>query len=50
MFVRYVQNAKGAQLAVPDEWLKAPVGSVLAGATEKYNPRPWSGRMVEEVA
>ncbi|KAI1539448.1 PAPA-1 domain containing protein [Pyrenophora tritici-repentis] len=24
LFVRYIQNAKGTQLAVPDEWLQAP--------------------------
>lgn len=50
LFVRYVQNAKGTQLAVPDEWLQAPVGSLFAGKTESARKSPWSGRMVEEVA
>ncbi|KAH9875318.1 hypothetical protein J1614_004810 [Plenodomus biglobosus] len=50
LFVRYVQNAKGAILAVPDEWLNAPVGVVFAGQVQKSSARPWSGRMVEEVA
>ncbi|KAF3037754.1 hypothetical protein E8E11_004019 [Didymella keratinophila] len=38
LFVRYVQNAKGTQLAVPDEWLQAPVGSMFAGKPE---PAMW---------
>lgn len=50
LFVRYIQNAKGTQLAVPDEWLQAPVGSMFAGKTEPANKTPWSGKMVEEVA
>ncbi|KAL1599988.1 hypothetical protein SLS59_006061 [Nothophoma quercina] len=50
LFVRYVQNAKGTQLAVPDEWLQAPVGSMFAGKTEPARNTPWSGKMVEEVA
>ncbi|KAI8934785.1 hypothetical protein NX059_008472 [Plenodomus lindquistii] len=50
LFVRYVQNTKGTALAVPDEWLKAPIGSMLAGTTDKSVARPWSGRMVEEVS
>jgi Ino eighty subunit 2 len=48
--VRYIQNAKGTKLAVPDEWLQAPVGTLFAGKTEPSNKTPWSGRMVEEVA
>ncbi|KAF3008936.1 hypothetical protein E8E13_011345 [Curvularia kusanoi] len=50
LFVRYVQNAKGTQLAVPDEWLQAPVGKLFTGKTEKASAAPWSGKMVEEVA
>ncbi|KAF1929298.1 PAPA-1-domain-containing protein [Didymella exigua CBS 183.55] len=50
LFVRYIQSAKGTQLAVPDEWLQAPVGSLFAGKTEPAGQSPWSGRMVEEVA
>jgi Ino eighty subunit 2 len=50
LFVRYIQNTKGTQLAVPDEWLQAPVGSVFSGDMQKGPQKPFSGRMVEEVA
>ncbi|EOA91087.1 uncharacterized protein SETTUDRAFT_101354 [Exserohilum turcica Et28A] len=50
LFVRYIQNAKGTQLAVPEEWLQAPVGSLFAGDTQKEAQKPFSGKMVEEVA
>ncbi|KAJ8108067.1 hypothetical protein OPT61_g8429 [Boeremia exigua] len=50
LFVRYIQNAKGTQLAIPDEWLQAPVGSMFTTKTEPASKVPWSGKMVEEVA
>jgi|TARA_R110002003_G_scaffold431_5_gene19660 Ino eighty subunit 2 len=50
LFVRYVQNAKGTQLGVPDEWLQAPVGKFFAGDLAPKHSRPFEGRMVEEVA
>lgn len=50
IFVRYVQNAKGTQLGVPDEWLQAPVGKFFAGDLAPKSQRPFSGRMVEEVS
>jgi Ino eighty subunit 2 len=50
LFVRYVQNAKGTQLGVPDEWLDAPAGKFFAGNLAPKNPKPFTGRMVEEVA
>ena len=50
LYVRYTQNAKGTTLAIPDEWLQAPAGTVLSGAPAPSTPRPFSGRMVEEVA
>lgn len=50
LFVRYVQNPKGTQLGVPDEWLQAPVGSFFAGELGPKSQRPFSGRMVEEVS
>ncbi|KAH7075916.1 PAPA-1-like conserved region-domain-containing protein [Paraphoma chrysanthemicola] len=50
LFVRYVQNAKGTQMGVPDEWLQAPVGSFFAGDLAPKNSRPFAGRMVEEVS
>ena len=50
LFVRYIQNAKGSQLAIPDEWLQTPVGNVFVGQMEKASKTPFRGRMVEEVA
>lgn len=50
LFVRYIQNAQGTQLGVPDEWLQAPVGKLLAGDVAPKTARPFTGRMVEEVA
>jgi Ino eighty subunit 2 len=49
LFVRYVQNAKGTQLGVPEEWLQAPVGNFFAGDLAPKMQRPFNGRMVEEV-
>ena len=50
LFVRYVQNAKGTQLGVPEEWLEAPVGKLFTGNLAPKTQKPFSGRMVEEVA
>lgn len=50
LFVRYVQNAKGTQLGVPNEWLHAPVGDVFAGELASKHTQPFMGRMVEEVS
>jgi len=51
LYVRYTQNANGTRLAIPEEWLGAPVGSVFAGAVPAaVSSRPYSGRMVEEVS
>jgi len=50
LFVRYTQNAKGTRLAVPDEWLQAPVGSLFTGDLQKGAQKSFSSRMVEEVA
>lgn len=50
LFVRYVQNAKGTQLGVPDEWLQAPVGDLFKAPSAPSSTKPFSGRMVEEVA
>jgi Ino eighty subunit 2 len=50
LFIRYVQNAKGTQLGVPDEWLQAPAGKFFAGDLAPKNQKPFTGRMVEEVA
>lgn len=50
LYVRYTQTAAGTQLAVPEEWLQAPAGSLFIGELAKPSSRPFSGRMVEEVA
>ncbi|KAF1852135.1 uncharacterized protein K460DRAFT_362902 [Cucurbitaria berberidis CBS 394.84] len=50
LFVRYVQNAKGTHMGVPDEWLQAPIGSLFAGSVQPPSKSPFSGRMVQEVA
>lgn len=50
LFVRYVQNAKGTQLGVPEEWLEAPVGKLFTGNLAPKTQKPFTGRMVEEVA
>lgn len=50
LFVRYIQNANGTQLAVPEEWLQAPVGNLFSGNMQKGVQKPFSGKMVEEVA
>ncbi|KAF2829974.1 PAPA-1-domain-containing protein [Ophiobolus disseminans] len=50
LFVRYIQNAKGTQLGVPDEWLQAPVGNFFAGELAPKVQRPFTGRMVVEVS
>lgn len=50
LYVRYIQNASGTRLGVPDEWLQAPVGSIFAENVAKSSSRPFGGKMVEEVA
>ncbi|KAF2865327.1 PAPA-1-like conserved region-domain-containing protein [Massariosphaeria phaeospora] len=50
LYVRYTQTATGTKLAVPEEWLQAPVGTVFTGSLAKPLNRPFSGRMVEEVS
>ncbi|KAF2277686.1 uncharacterized protein EI97DRAFT_301293 [Westerdykella ornata] len=50
LYVRYIQNASGARMGVPEEWMQAPVGSMFAGDIAKPSNRPYGGRMVEEVS
>lgn len=42
LFVRWVSNASGSRVGVPEEWMEAPVGEVFRA--------PGSGRLVEEVS
>lgn len=51
LYVRYIQNAEGTQLGVPEEWLEAPVGDIIGGKSEKQ-PQVrdgFNGKMVMEV-
>lgn len=41
LYLRWVSNAKGSRIGVPDEWLEAPIGDAF---------KRDSGRMVQEVA
>jgi Ino eighty subunit 2 len=50
LYIRYRQSANGTSLGVPGEWLEAPVGSLFSGTMAQPSKRPFSGRMVEEVA
>lgn len=50
LYVRYTQNASGVTLGVPEEWLESPAGNVFTGPLAKATGRPFTGRMVEEVA
>ena len=50
LYVRYIQNAEGSILAVPEEWLDAPCGQMLSEAIPAGRGRPFTGRMVEEVS
>ncbi|KAL5400772.1 hypothetical protein PMIN06_011079 [Paraphaeosphaeria minitans] len=50
LFVRYRQTVQGTTLAIPEEWLEGPAGSLFSGAVEKPIAKLWGGRMVEEVS
>jgi Ino eighty subunit 2 len=50
LYVRYRQTVNGTTLAIPDEWLQAPAGSVFSGKTAPASKSPFSFRMVEEIA
>ncbi|KAF2017183.1 PAPA-1-domain-containing protein [Aaosphaeria arxii CBS 175.79] len=50
LYVRYIQNANGTSMAIPEEWLQSPAGNVFAGTPAKPSNRPYGRRMVEEVA
>ena len=50
LYVRYTQTISGTRMAVPEEWLQSPAGSVFAGTLAKPSHRPFGGRMVEEVS
>jgi Ino eighty subunit 2 len=50
LYVRYIQTTSGTRLAIPNEWLQAPVGSLFAENVAQPSNRPYGGRMVEEVS
>lgn len=41
LYVRWVNNASGSRVGVPEEWMEGAVGEVFRGG---------SGRLIEEVA
>ena len=49
VYTRYTQTVQGTAVAVPEEWLEAPIGSVFAGDVVKPQGA-WGGRMVMEVS
>ncbi|KAF2766023.1 hypothetical protein EJ03DRAFT_368213 [Teratosphaeria nubilosa] len=59
VYTRYVVNAKGSRLGVPEEWLDGPLGQVLVAGERReegvgarargVSGAAWSGRMVEDV-
>jgi Ino eighty subunit 2 len=49
-FVRYTQTIDGSTLAVPREWVEAPVGEIFKKSIKPIDSAPrWSGRLIEEV-
>ena len=50
-FVHYIQTVEGSRLAVPDEWLEAPVGEIFNHSVRPPKPRvPFTGRLIEEIS
>ncbi|KAF2433095.1 hypothetical protein EJ08DRAFT_658369 [Tothia fuscella] len=50
VYARYIQNAQGSSLAVPEEWVDTPFGPYLDKTTKAGPTRGFSGRMVQEVS
>jgi Ino eighty subunit 2 len=50
VFVRYIQNAQGSKLAIPEDWVDTPFAPFLTKVSPADSSRPYTGRMVEEVA
>src|ERR1700760_1454164 len=49
-FIRIVRNSEGTTLAVPEEWLEAPVGELFVETAKAMKPYPpFTGKMVEEI-
>jgi Ino eighty subunit 2 len=49
-FIRIVHNSEGTTLAVPEEWLEAPVGELFVKTAKPVKPYPaFKGKMVEEI-
>lgn len=48
LFSHWVNNKNGSYLAVPEEWLETPLGSVLGKGAKSATEG--GGKMVEEVA
>jgi Ino eighty subunit 2 len=50
IFSRSIQNSQGTTIALPDEWIGASFAPFLTEVTPAGPARPYSGRLVEEVA
>jgi Ino eighty subunit 2 len=51
VYSRYIQNASGSRLGVPEDWEGAPFGPYLENSKpEQKTARPYSRRLVEEVS
>jgi Ino eighty subunit 2 len=50
IFVRSIQTAEGSKLAIPEDWIGTPFAPFLTEVVPAGPTRPYSGRMVEEVA
>jgi Ino eighty subunit 2 len=51
VFSRYILNASGPRLAIPEDWEGAPFGPYLENAKlQQKTAKPYSGRLVEEVS
>jgi Ino eighty subunit 2 len=48
-FVRWVSNKDGNRIGVPEEWLDAPIGSMLAKSVKATGNR-MGGKLVEEIS
>lgn len=49
-FVRIISNNDGTRLAIPDQWLDAPVGEIFKQSQKPSMKSAHPQRMVEEVS
>jgi Ino eighty subunit 2 len=49
-FVRMISTVKGTRLAIPDQWLEAPVGEIFKQSEKSSMNSAFPQKMVEEVS